>query len=137
MADLSLLQQAAGIMQKCGAFSYVQQGAVLPLLKSFIMPMVLAAEHLNYVHERDHGRHDLEFAFHLFRSGVQLRHGRAACRFSFPPAGFSSAATVSTSDSSHGLAPGDTSCLPIWTASRARRFNARSLTRWASMPQWR
>ena len=41
MADLSLLQQAAGIMQKCGAFSYVQQGAVLPLLKSFIMPMVL------------------------------------------------------------------------------------------------
>lgn len=41
MADLSLLQQAAGIMQKCGAFSYVQQGAVLPLLRSFIMPMVL------------------------------------------------------------------------------------------------
>ena len=41
MPDVELIKQAAGIMQKCGAFSYVQQGAVLPLVKSFIMPMVL------------------------------------------------------------------------------------------------
>ena len=41
MPDAELIKQAAGIMQKCGAFSYVRQGAVLPLLKSWIMPMVL------------------------------------------------------------------------------------------------
>ena len=77
MADLSLLQQAAGIMQKCGAFSYVQQGAVLPLLKSFIMPMVLQPNTSITFTKEITGDTIWNLALHLFRSGVQFRHGRA------------------------------------------------------------
>ena len=41
MLDLQLLKEGLQIMSKCGAFTSVHEGAVLPLVKSFLMPMVL------------------------------------------------------------------------------------------------
>lgn len=41
LMDLQLLKQGLSIMSKCGAFTQVHEGAVLPLVKSFLMPMVL------------------------------------------------------------------------------------------------
>jgi len=39
--DTQLLQEGAAIMSKCGAFNVPRQGAVLPLIKSWLMPMIL------------------------------------------------------------------------------------------------
>ena len=39
--DAQLLKEGLSIMSKCGAFTFVRQGAVLPLKKDFLMPMVL------------------------------------------------------------------------------------------------
>lgn len=41
MADLQLLKQGLSILSSCGAISYIHDGAVVPLVKSFLMPMVL------------------------------------------------------------------------------------------------
>ena len=39
--DVQLLKQGLQTMSKCGAFTATHEGAVLPLVKSFLMPMVL------------------------------------------------------------------------------------------------